>query len=254
MTGFDFDTSVGRRVDDLLGVAPAPARRSRRWWLWVLAAVLVLVLVITVAVLWSKRVPHVVATPGVPDTVRNIAYSLEVAPETREPRYSRDAFEHWIDADRDGCNTRYEVLIRESLTPVAVTGRCWLEGGSWQSAYDDLIATEPGEISIDHVVALAEAWRSGAAAWTDAERAAFANDLDAPYTLVVASHASNERKADKDPARWLPPTDTCAYVTDWVMIKSRWGLAVDSAEQTAILAALRGSCGDAVVETPALAR
>lgn len=174
---------------------------------------------------------------------------LTVAAETTEPRYERAKFEHWIDADGDGCNTRYEVLIEESTTPVTVTrtgtGPCTLSGGTWVSPYDGFTAYEPADIEIDHVVALAEAWRSGASAWTDDQRRAFANDLEVPYVLTASSTTANQSKADKDPGRWMPtnPSYHCEYVTSWALIKYRCSLTVDAAERDALAAALSGECG-----------
>ena len=91
-------------------------------------------------------------------TASELPALLAQAAETTSPAYDRDRFEHWIDADSDGCNTRYEVLIDESTTPVTVGAGCSLTGGTWVSPYDGVTATTPAGIEIDHVVALAEAW------------------------------------------------------------------------------------------------
>lgn len=177
---------------------------------------------------------------------------LTVGAETTAPAYDRDLFEHWIDADGDGCNTRYEVLIEESITPVAVGAGCTLTGGTWVSSYDTMTTTDPAQIEMDHVVALAEAWRSGASGWTNDQRRLFANDLDVPYALTAASSASNQAKADKDPAEWLPTNTehTCQYVTSWALIKYRWSLKVDPVELAALQAELSGSCGATPVTLP----
>ena len=94
---------------------------------------------------------------------------LTVAAENRTG-YSRDLFPHWIDADGDGCNTRNEVLIAEADDPVTVGDDCTLSGGRWFSYYDHVSWTDPGRIDIDHLVPLAEAWDSGASAWTAQRR------------------------------------------------------------------------------------
>lgn len=187
-------------------------------------------------------------------TATQLPGMLAVAAETTSPAYDRDRFDHWIDADGDGCNTRYEVLIEESATEVAVGANCTLTNGTWVSPYDGFTAYAPADIEIDHVVALAEAWRSGASGWSDDRRRAFANDVDVPYALVAASTASNQSKADKDPAEWLPTNGayTCEYVTGWALTKYRWSLTVDAAEQTAISEALSGDCGAQVVTLPAV--
>lgn len=111
-----------------------------------------------------------------------------------------------------------------------------MTGGCWYSPYDDTYFTQARALDIDHLVPLAEAWDSGASAWTAAERQAYANDLDDARALIAVSAASNRSKADQDPSTWQPPATgyRCTYATDWVVIKTRWALAVDPAEQMAI--------------------
>jgi hypothetical protein len=170
---------------------------------------------------------------------------LRVAPEQRAG-YDTDLFPRWSDEDGDGCNTRWEVLIAESMTQVSVGARCSLSGGSWFSAYDGLTFTDPADVSIDHVVALAEAWDSGASAWTPQRREAFANDLGTGWELIAVSSTSNSRKSDMDPADWLPdrPQAVCDYLADWLAVKVRWDLAVDQRERDAIVG-LSASCTSA---------
>ena len=189
-----------------------------------------------------------------PVTAADLPQLLRVEMPDTAHKYERAAFEHWIDADGDGCNTRYEVLIDESTTPVTITDRCTLTGGTWVSPYDGLAASSPTGIEIDHVVALAEAWRSGAWAWTPQQRRDFANDLGVPYALTAASSASNQAKADKDPAQWMPTDGAyrCEFVTSWALIKYRWSLTIDAAEQTALADALSGECGAAEITLPAV--
>jgi hypothetical protein len=150
--------------------------------------------------------------------------------------YSRSYFPTWIDANGNGCNTRYEVLIKESLTAVHIGSGCYLTHGKWRSVYDGFVSTNPTKFDIDHVVALKEAWDSGAWAWSAARRKAYANDLGDSRTLRAVSVASNDAKSDSDPAQWLPPlvNARCTYVIWWVDIKVRWRLAVDATERAAI--------------------
>jgi hypothetical protein len=156
---------------------------------------------------------------------------LVVAPEGSGDGYSRDLFEHWVDEDGDGCATRCEVLFAERW-PV-LPG---LPGGGWLSAYDGYSTDDPSELDIDHVVALAEAWRSGASAWDEDRRRAFANDLVEPGALIAVTAATNRSKSDRDPARWQPPRREfwCSYVGDWARVKLRWGLTADPAEVAAL--------------------
>ena len=91
--------------------------------------------------------------------------------------YSRSAFKHWIDADKNGCDTRAEVLIAEATVKPKVGKKCVLTGGKWLSPYDNKVTAKFSDLDIDHLVPLLEAWRSGAWAWTPAQREEFANDL-----------------------------------------------------------------------------
>jgi hypothetical protein len=101
--------------------------------------------------------------------------------------------------------------------------------------------TDARSLDIDHVVPLAEAWRSGAWRWTDARRSAFANETN--KELLPVSASLNRSKGDQDPAEWMPPNPAarCAYVRRWVAIKVKWGLSVDRRELGAINRTL-GSC------------
>jgi hypothetical protein len=153
--------------------------------------------------------------------------------------YQRSYFKLWIDANHNGKNTRAEVLITESLVPVRFTstGRT-VSTGKWLSLYDGVTWTRASDVDIDHVVALGEAWRAGAWRWTAARREAYANDLGVPWTLRAVTDNVNQAKSDDDPANWLPPlrSANCIYLTEWVAVKIRWKLSVDSEERQAIRA------------------
>ncbi len=156
-----------------------------------------------------------------------------------EGDYNRSAFRHWIDADKDGCDTRAEVLIEEAIVKPKVGKKCALTGGRWRSQYDKLVTTNASALDIDHLVPLAEAWRSGAWAWTDKQREDFANDLTDSRALVAVSASSNRSKGDKDYSEWQPklsdgtePWIGCNYLKAWIAIKMRYQLTVDSNEAT----------------------
>jgi hypothetical protein len=150
--------------------------------------------------------------------------------------YDRDLFRHWIDADGDGCNTRREVLIAEAKVKPSVTGDCDLTGGEWYSVYDQVTTNDPSDFDVDHFIPLKEAWDSGAYAWSSEKRKEFANDLGFGGSLIAVTASSNRSKSDRDPADWLPPNSGyhCRYITNWVKVKIRWGLTVDSAELATI--------------------
>lgn len=150
--------------------------------------------------------------------------------------YERTAFRHWIDEDRDGCSTRAEVLLAEATTAPQVGARCAVTGGVWHSYYDNSDVADASALDIDHMVPLAEAWDSGASQWTAARRQAYANDLGDSRALVAVTARENRQKADQDPATWLPQDENahCRYLTEWVAVKTRWGLSVDTLEHAAL--------------------
>jgi hypothetical protein len=174
-------------------------------------------------------------------TFASLITALPVAEETRNG-YDRGLFRLWTDADGDGCDTRREVLMKESLTAVSVASGCWLSGGSWFSAYDSVKTTDPSTFDIDHFVPLKEAWDSGASGWDSATREAFANDLGYEGSLIAVSASSNRTKSDRDPSDWLPDAASyrCQYVFTWLQVKLRWGLAIDGREKAALADASAG--------------
>ena len=148
--------------------------------------------------------------------------------------YSRSAFKHWIDADRDGCDTRSEVLIAEATVKPTVGKKCALTGGKWLSPYDGKFTTKASELDIDHLVPLAEAWRSGAWAWTAKQRQDYANDLGDKRALIAVTLTSNRSKSDNDISVWTPKLDLCGYTRSWIAIKIRYSLTYDAEEAKAI--------------------
>ncbi|MFE7365937.1 HNH endonuclease family protein [[Kitasatospora] papulosa] len=191
-------------------------------------------------------VPVFAAAPVQAAEVTTLADGVRALPLAAESRtgYERSSFKHWVDADKDSCSTRMEVLIAESRIAPTIEAGCKVTAGSWYSYYDGLTLTAPGGLDIDHMVPLAEAWDSGASQWTPARREAYANDLGSERSLVAVTAKTNRSKADQDPSTWLPPLADarCTYAADWVATKLRWGLTVDQPEADA-LTALAESCG-----------
>lgn len=191
---------------------------------------------------------------AVPDAAHAADYAAPLStaiadlPGAGEDRsgYARDEFTHWVDADGDGCTTRDEVLLEEADDPVSVGSGCALSGGRWYSYYDGASWTDPGDVDIDHLVPLAEAWDSGARDWSAAEREAYANDLGDRRTLVGVTDEVNQAKGDQDPAEWLPELQRCRYLGEWVAVKIRWGLSVDPGERSA-LESLASGCSDVTI-------
>jgi len=165
--------------------------------------------------------------------------------------YVRELFPHWKDLDGDGCDTREEVLIRDSQTKAQVDPfGCVVVAGDWLSPYDGARWSDKGNVDIDHVVALKEAWDSGAWAWTTSQRTLYANDLSDPRTLLAVTDSVNQSKSDKDPSNWLPPLTSyhCTYISDWVAVKARWKLSMDQSEYGRVKK-LVDSCGGSSVAT-----
>ena len=181
--------------------------------------------------------PQVTQPPAPSDPV-----GLRIEPEF-VGGYDRDLFADWYDADRNGCNTRKEVLIAASLDPVQIGARCAITGGRWFSIYDNVETTDSSSFDIDHMVPLSEAWDSGAWNWNADQRKHFANDLDQPFFLIAVTASSNRSKSDRDPAEWMPPNSGyhCEYVRIWIEIKRAWDLSVDQAEHD-FLARKLASC------------
>ncbi|MFG2753952.1 HNH endonuclease family protein [Streptomyces xanthophaeus] len=194
--------------------------------------------------------------PGAPQIVPiGVAVSaLQLAAEDRTG-YQRTSFRHWNAGElpSDGCNTRMEVLLAEAVEYPEIGPGCTLTGGLWWSYYDNTTTNEARAFDIDHLVPLAEAWDSGASAWTPARREAYANDQGQASSLVAVSARSNRQKADQDPAQWLPSSADalCRYGAEWTATKLRWGLAVDEAERDRLLGIAAGCGGTDVEFTPA---
>ena len=177
---------------------------------------------------------------------------LQVRPEGSMVDYSRDKFPHWSDAQEYGwrlpagtpdpgsCDVREAALIRDGEEEV-VGGGCSVESGRWFDPYTGNTYLQPSEIDIDHVVPLANAWRSGAASWGPAKRERFAN---VPPDVLAVEDNANQAKGDKGPEAWKPPRGAyhCVYSKKWINIKYQWKLSVTRAEKSALKQML-STCG-----------
>ncbi|MFD9821587.1 GmrSD restriction endonuclease domain-containing protein [Streptomyces violascens] len=155
--------------------------------------------------------------------------------------YARDKFDIWAEQP-GGCTTRQAVLARDGKDVVDKPGSCQPSSGSWYSVYDDATVTVVAQATIDHMVPLAEAWRSGADTWSADQRMAFGNDLKDPQ-LLIASESSNSSKSDSGPAAWKPTNQAfwCTYAKDYTHVKSVWKLTSTDAEKSA-LASMLNTC------------
>ena len=190
---------------------------------------------------------NVTTTTGKPTIVGSALALLQTIRVENEYQvgYDRALFDHWRDIDGDGCDSRDQVLKRDSISlPQVDPVNCNVIAGDWVSPYDGGRWSNPSDIDIDHVVALKEAWDSGAWAWNAAQRKAFANDTSDSRTLLAVTDSVNQSKSDKDPSNWLPPLQsyTCTYLGNWIAVKVRWSLSMDSSEYGRIKNLLQSTC------------
>jgi len=197
------------------------------------------VLVATAALTIGFVSPALATPPNIPSaaTAKSELAGLTVATEGSMTGYSRDLFPHWI-TQSGSCNTREAVLKRDG-TNVVTDSSCAATSGRWFSPYDGATWTAASDVDIDHIVPLAQAWRSGANTWTTPQRQAFANDMSGPQLIAVTDNV-NQSKGDQDPGTWKPPLTSyyCTYAKMWVHTKYRYNLKTDSAEKAALTSML----------------
>lgn len=194
-------------------------------------AVLLLVVALAVALPAAASA----TPPGIPSeaTARSELAALTVRADGSSSGYSRDMFPHWHTVSGT-CDTRETVLKRDG-TGVVTSSSCAATTGSWYSPYDGATWTAASDVDIDHVVPLANAWRTGASGWTTARRESFANDLSNPQLIAVTDNV-NQSKGDQSPATWKPSRTAywCTYAKMWSHVKYRYALTVNSAEKSAL--------------------
>jgi len=266
---------------------PGPHPRRK----WVVAAVLAVVLVAVLGAAWmaglfgaSEGQPVAAPSPGPSETSEpsspetsptgpsptepsdlsptlagpalEAARGLEVKGRAQVNDYDRALFgQAWLDVDRNGCDTRNDILRRDLQDVVLKpdTNGCAVLTGTLVDPYAgqtiDFVQGEDTSqaVQIDHVVPLADAWQKGAREWTDDQRAAFAND---PLNLLAVDGAVNQAKGAGDAATWLPPDRDywCPYAARIVAVKTSYGLWVTSAEGNALIGILE-DCPDEPLPT-----
>lgn len=189
---------------------------------------------------------------ALPDTdVVRALRALPVRSGDEVSEYRREAFgQQWADTDHNGCDTRNDILARDVARPAFKpdTNGCVVASGTLAEPYTgatiDFVRGEgtSDAVQIDHVVALADAWRAGAWQWDLARRQDFAND---PLNLLAVEGQANQDKEAGRADQWLPPDGDfrCAYVARQVAVKSAWGLSVLAPEREA-MAAVLADCPD----------
>jgi hypothetical protein len=173
---------------------------------------------------------------------------LKVAEPASMSGYSREKFPHWSKASEFGwdptessCSAREAALIRDGEA-VEIGAKCKVESGTWLDPYTNQTFVDPQDIDTDHIVPLANAWRSGASEWDKDARERYAND---PEVLLSVEDNANQSKGDKGPEAWKPPNEAewCDYAVRWIGIKDKYDLSVNEQEKAALVEML-GACED----------
>jgi len=183
--------------------------------------------------------------PPVAGTALAAVAKLTVKGRAPKTGYTRAQFgQAWFDTDKNGCNTRNDILRRD-LKSKQMQNACKVLAGTL--APDPYTGTSirfvyggASEVDIDHIVALSDAWQKGAASWPAGKRLALAND---PLNLLAVDASANRSKGDGDTATWLPANKSfrCTYVARQVAVKAKYGVWVTAAERDAMTRVL-GAC------------
>ena len=190
----------------------------------------------------------------VPDVVDHTPESgtltlLEQLPPVSAPPgqdYDRDEFgQRWADIDRNGCDTRNDMLGRDLIEATFKPGThdCVVLTGILHDPYTgetvDFTRLSEGyqPVQVDHVIPLAAAWDAGASGWTSEQRTQFAND---PANLQVTT--ANQSKGSRGPASWMPPAAdyACEYATRYVELAHHYDLALPEEDRAALRGTLTG--------------
>ncbi len=187
-------------------------------------------------------------------TAVTVVEMLAVKGRAPKTGYTRDQFgTAWKDVDHNGCDTRNDILNRDltSIIYKVSSQDCVVLSGILVDPYSgDSINFQRGvatssDVQIDHVVALSNAWQTGAFKLTVEKRTAFAND---PLNLLAVKGRLNSQKGDGDAATWLPPKKSyrCSYVARQVAVKYKYGLWLTAPEKAAILKLLKPCPGQLI--------
>lgn len=170
--------------------------------------------------------------------------------------YDRETFgPSWPDVDNNGCDTRNDILLRD-LENTVVDNSCKVQSGTYADPYTATTINfnradgGGGGIDIDHIVALSNGYKTGAANWSADKRMQFAND---PLNLIASDAGANRFKKDKDASEWLPsdsgnPAFDCQYVARQIAVKQKYEAWVTEAEKGAMNSVL-STCPDEPLPT-----
>jgi hypothetical protein len=198
--------------------------------------------------IWAIALIAILNIPNIPNansaetSIEIILESLAVKGRAPKTGYNRAQFgQTWADVNRNGCDTRNDILQRDltNLSYRSGTRDCVIESGKLIDPYSGITINfvkgvkSSMEVQIDHVVALSNAWQTGAFKFTLEKRTQFAND---PDNLLAVQGRLNSQKGDGDAATWLPPLKSyrCTYVSKQISVKAKYGLWVTAPEKAAM--------------------
>ena len=192
------------------------------------------------------------AGPGPEDAAAELVERLRplvAAPDPDVPAYDRDYFAGWLDTDGDCVNTRHEVLQIEAYEHSMNAAGCAVAAGEWFDPYTNRTFTNPRDLDVDHVVALADAWVSGAWRWADELLDRFSNDLG---NLNAIAAGENRSKSAKGPSAYSPtaPAGRCDYLVQYATVKIDWQLTITPQDFAVVADGLAGCEVGELPESP----
>ena len=206
---------------------------------------------------FSAATPAEAASPKATTSASSVLNTLPVKGKAAKTGYSRAKFgTGWKDPDRNGCDARNDILKRDLTKDRFKPGtrNCVIASGTLKDPYTGKTIRHVrggNKVDIDHVVALGQAWVSGAQKLSSAQRTAFAND---PLNLRAVDASANRAKGDREASAWLPKNKAfrCTYVATQIAVKKKYALSVTSAEKAAMKRVLTSCPGQKAVKVTAI--
>jgi len=175
---------------------------------------------------------------GSGEIARDALVALPTKGRAPKTGYKRSQFgDGW--AKSGGCDTRNVILRRDLVNAVLGDDNCKVQAGALSDPYTGQRiafkrgANSSGAVQIDHVVALSNAWQTGAQQLSSEQRISLAND---PLELLAVDGPANQQKGDGDAATWLPSNKPfrCQYIARQIAVKKKYSLWVTPPERTAM--------------------
>lgn len=175
---------------------------------------------------------------GSGEIARDALAALPTKGRAPKTGYKRSQFgDGWAKAG--GCDTRNVILRRDLTNAVLGDDNCKVQAGALSDPYTGQRiafkrgANSSGAVQIDHVVALSNAWQTGAQQLSSEQRISLAND---PLELLAVDGPANQQKGDGDAATWLPSNKPfrCQYIARQIAVKKKYSLWVTPPERTAM--------------------